>query len=186
VEDALNSLKDSVPTSNVVPDVSTSFAQEKPTSDAVGDEDYNVTNVNAGSDDFQIQGDIENEGEENVVGTPANENTDKRMSVEDDVVDLDVIDDLDQTVNEVASGSIAKRLRNRKGEDVDVVTNTTKPIKKKMVGPNRRPSKVEVPTKKQKKSLKRKQASVGDSDYDVEEEVPNIVSSPKKKTRKKK
>jgi hypothetical protein len=55
-----------------------------------------------------------------------------------------------------------------------------------MVGPNRRPSKVEVPTKKQKKSLKRKQASVGDSDYDVEEEVPNIVSSPKKKTRKKK
>jgi hypothetical protein len=95
VEDALNSLKDSVPTSNVVPDVSTSFAQEKPTSDAVGDEDYNVTNVNAGSDDFQIQGDIENEGEENVVGTPANENTDKRMSVEDDVVDLDVIDDLD-------------------------------------------------------------------------------------------
>jgi hypothetical protein len=52
VEDALNSLKDSVPTSNVVPDVSTSFAQEKPTSDVVGDEDYNVTNVNAGSDDF--------------------------------------------------------------------------------------------------------------------------------------
>ena len=36
VEEALNSLKDTIPTSNVVPDVETSLAQDEPTPDIVG------------------------------------------------------------------------------------------------------------------------------------------------------
>jgi hypothetical protein len=53
-------------------------------------------------------------------------------------------------VNEVASGSIARRLRNRKGKDVVVVTKPIKRVKKQMFGPNRRPSKVKVPSQKKK------------------------------------
>jgi hypothetical protein len=115
------------------------------------------------------------------------------MSAEDDVVDVDALADLEQTVSEVASGSIARRLRNRKGKEADVVadvvTKATKSGKKKMIGPSRKPSKVEVASQKKKGSGKRKQADVGDSDYEGEEDVPHIVSntvsSSKKKSQKK-
>ncbi|KAK2449057.1 hypothetical protein QL285_008288 [Trifolium repens] len=58
-----------------------------------------------------------------------------------------------------------------------------------MIGPSRKPSKVEIASEKKKKSGKRKQPEVGDSDYEVEEDVPHIVSnsvsSAKKKSQKK-
>ncbi|KAK2449275.1 hypothetical protein QL285_008484 [Trifolium repens] len=115
------------------------------------------------------------------------------MSVDDDVVDVDAMTDLHQTVSEVASGSIARRLRNRKGKEADVVDDTvtkaTPSKKKMMIGPSRKPSKVEIASQKKKSSAKRKIADVGDSDYEVEEDVPhivsNIVSSAKKKSQKK-
>jgi hypothetical protein len=182
VEDVLNSLKDSVPDSNVVPDVETSLAQEKPASGAGGD-----------ADGENLVSQVHEETEATVGKNTGTSDADNVMSAEDNVVDVDALADLKQTMKEVASGSIARRLRNRKGNEgdvvVDAVTKGTKSGKKPMVGPNRKPSKVEVPSQKKKSSVKRKQASVGDSDYEGEEDVPhmvsNIVSSAKKKSPKK-
>ncbi|KAK2422367.1 hypothetical protein QL285_032907 [Trifolium repens] len=194
VEEALNSLKDTIPNPNVAPDVTTSLAQDEPTPDIVG----NTVNT-------QEQVDEEHDADEIVVPQSEKEpaadeeedidipSTDNVVSVDDDVVDVDAMDDLDQTVREVAGGSIARRLRNRKGKYADVVekvvTKATPSKKNKMIGPSRKPSKVEIASEKKKKSGKRKQAEVGDSDYELEEDVPhigsNIVSPAKKKSQKK-
>ncbi|KAK2418418.1 hypothetical protein QL285_040615 [Trifolium repens] len=194
VEEALNSLKDTIPNPNVAPDVTTSLAQDEPTPDIVG----NTVNTQEQVDEEPAADEIvvpqsEKEpaaDEEEDIDIPS---TDNAVSVDDDVVDVDAMDDLDQTVREVAGGSIARRLRNRKGKDADVVeevvTKATPSKKKKMIGPSRKPSKVEIASEKKKKSGKRKQAEVGDSDYEVEEDVPhigsNIVSPAKKKSQKK-
>ncbi|KAK2374222.1 hypothetical protein QL285_075199 [Trifolium repens] len=53
-----------------------------------------------------------------------------------------------------------------------------------MIGPVRRSSRVEIPAKQKKQSSKRKTISLSDSDYDVEEDVPNITPSPQKKSAK--
>ncbi|KAK2436234.1 hypothetical protein QL285_021237 [Trifolium repens] len=211
VEEALNSLKDTVPKPNVAPDVATSLAQEDPTPDIVGDDvndkdqgdDEHMTdklantatneeNSRSQNEEDDPQQDEEEHANENVDdgNTPAADNV---MSVNDDVVDVDEMADLDLTVSEVAGGSIARRLRNRKGKEADdvteVVTKATPSKKKKMIGPSRKPSKVEIASEKKKKSGKRKQPEVGDSDYEVEEDVPhtvsNIVSPSKKKSQKK-
>jgi hypothetical protein len=176
-------LKDSVPDSNVVPDVETSLAREKPTSGAVG----------AAADGENLVSQVHEEIEAAVGKNAGTSDADNVMSAEDNMVDVDALVDLEQTVNEVASGSIARRLRNRKGNEGDVVadavTKGTKSGKNPMVGPNRKASKVEVPSQRKKSSVKRKQASVGDSDYEGEEDVPNIgskiLSSSKKTSQKK-
>ncbi|KAK2435286.1 hypothetical protein QL285_020359 [Trifolium repens] len=212
VEEALNSLKDTIPTSNVVPDVETPLAQEEPTPDIVGNNvndqvvDEHVSDKLVGT---AANGEnLVSQNEENVVPqvdeAPVGDNvaagntteilsTDNAMSENDDVVDVDAMTDLDQTISEVAGGSIARRLRNRKGKDADVVeevvAKATPSKKKKMIGPSRKPSKVEIASEKKKKSGKRKQAEVGDSDYEVEEDVQhiasNIVSPAGKKSQKK-
>ncbi|WJX45738.1 hypothetical protein P8452_32599 [Trifolium repens] len=206
VEDALNSLKDIIPKPNVAPDVATSLAQEEPTPDIVGD-DVNVEKQvddepvsdklvgTAANDETIVQQDDEEPADENVAdGNPTDiPAADNAMSVDDDVVDVDAVADLHQTVSEVASGSIARKLRNKKGKDADVVeaavTKATPSKKKKTIGPSRKPSKVEIASQKKKSSGKRKIAEVGDSDYEVEEDVPhivsNIVSSAKKKSQEK-
>ncbi|KAK2357389.1 hypothetical protein QL285_094660 [Trifolium repens] len=190
VEEVLNSLKDTTPEPNVVPDVETSLAQKEPTPDIVGNavEEENLVPLNHES---IVQQDNEEPADEN--GADENTTADNAMSVDVDVVDVDTMADLEQTVSEVASGSIARRLRNRKGKDADVVetavTKATPSKKKKMVGPSRKTSKVEIASEKKKASGKRKHVEVGDSDYEVEEEVPhiasNIVSPSKKKSQKK-
>ncbi|KAK2397063.1 hypothetical protein QL285_058685 [Trifolium repens] len=194
VEEVLNSLKDTIPTSNVVPDVETSLAQNEPTPDIVG----NAVNTAEQVDEEPATDEIVVPQTEKEPVTDEEEDTyilstDNAMSVDDDVVDVDAMEDLEQTVSEVASGSIARRLRNRKGKAADVVTEVvpkaTPSKKKKMIGPSRKPSKVEIASEKKKKGGKRKQAEVGDSDYEVEEDVPhiasNIVSPSKKKSQKK-
>ncbi|KAK2404073.1 hypothetical protein QL285_053450 [Trifolium repens] len=190
VEEVLNSLKDTIPEPNVVPDVETSLAQKEPTPDIVGNavEEENLVPLNHES---IVQQDNEEPADEN--GADENTTADNAMSVDVDVVDVDTMADLKQTVSEVASGSIARRLRNRKGKDADVVetvvTKATPSKKKKMVGPSRKASKVEIASEKKKASGKRKHVEVGDSDYEVEEDVPhiasNIVSPSKKKSQKK-
>ncbi|KAK2389364.1 hypothetical protein QL285_062958 [Trifolium repens] len=190
VEEVLNSLKDTIPEPNVVPDVETSLAQKEPTPDIVGNavEEENLVPLNHES---IVQQDNEEPADEN--GADENTTADNAMSVDVDVVDVDTMADLEQTVSEVASGSIARRLRNRKGKDADVVetvvTKATPSKKKKMIGASRKASKVEIASEKKKASGKRKHVEVGDSDYEVEEDVPpivsNIVSSTKKKSQKK-
>ncbi|KAK2436082.1 hypothetical protein QL285_021096 [Trifolium repens] len=211
VDDALNSLKDTIPKPNVAPDVITSLAQEEPTLEIVGNEvnnedradDEHVSDklANTATNEENPGSQIEEDGPQQDDEEPANENVgegnisaaDNVMSANDDVVDVDEMTDLDLTVSEVAGGGIARRLRNRKGKESDVVTEVvikaTPSKKKKMIGPSRKPSKVEIASEKKKKSGKRKQAEVGDSDYEVEEDVPhivsNIVSPAKKKSHKK-
>ncbi|KAK2448430.1 hypothetical protein QL285_007694 [Trifolium repens] len=211
MEEALNSLKDTVPKPNVVPDVETPLAQAEPTPNIVGNSDVNnedqgkdanvtdkVTNTTTDEENSRSQneeGGSQQDGDE-----PTNENvddgdtmgTDNTMSVNDNVVNVEEMADLDLTVREVAGGSIARRLRNRKGKEADavveVVAKATPSKKKKMIRPSRKPSKVEIASEKKKKSGKRKQPEVGDSDYEVEEDVPHIVpntvSSAKKKSQK--
>ncbi|KAK2392363.1 hypothetical protein QL285_065733 [Trifolium repens] len=190
MEEVLNSLKDTIPEPNVVPDVETSLAQKEPTPDIVGNavEEENLVPLNHES---IVQQDNEEPADEN--GADENTTADNAMSVDVDVVDVDTMADLEQTVSEVASGSIARRLRNRKGKNADVVetvvTKATPSKKKKMVGPSRKASKVEIASEKKKASGKRKHVEVEDSDYEVEEDVPhiasNIVSPSKKKSQKK-
>ncbi|KAK2451819.1 hypothetical protein QL285_010835 [Trifolium repens] len=214
VEEALNSLKDTIPNPNVAPDVTTSLAQDEPTPDIVGDDvntqdqadDEHISDKLIGTDANGENPVSQNEEDvaQQVDETPVDDNvtagnttgipsTDNDMSGDDEIVDVDAMTDMDQTISEVAGGSIAKRLRNRKGKDVDVVVEVvakaTPSKKKKMIGPSRKPSKVEIASEKKKKSGKRKQPEVGDSDYEVEEDVPhivsNIVSPYKKKSQKK-
>ncbi|KAK2400019.1 hypothetical protein QL285_049759 [Trifolium repens] len=194
VEEALNSLKDTIPTSNVVPDVETSLAQDEPTPDIVGNAVNYAEQVDEGPATDEIV--VPQTEKEPVTDEEEDTNilsTDNAMSVDDDVVDVDAMEDLEQTVSEVASGSIARRLRNRKGKAADVVTEVvpkaTPSKKKKVIGPSRKPSKVEIASEKKKASGKRKHVEAGDSDYEVEEDVPhiasNIVFSSKKKSQKK-
>ncbi|KAK2450765.1 hypothetical protein QL285_009867 [Trifolium repens] len=194
VEEALNSLKDTIPTSNVVPDVETSLAQDEPTPDIVGNAVNYAEQVDEGPATDEIV--VPQTEKEPVTDEEEDTNilsTDNAMSVDDDVVDVDAMEDLEQTVSEVASGSIARRLRNRKGKAADVVTEVvpkaTPSKKKKVIGPSRKPSKVEIASEKKKASGKRKHVEAGDSDYEVEEDVPhiasNIVFPSKKKSQKK-
>ncbi|WJX33742.1 hypothetical protein P8452_21922 [Trifolium repens] len=194
VEEALNSLKDTIPTSNVVPDVETSLAQDEPTPDIVGNAVNYAEQVDEGPATDETV--VPHTEKEPVTDEEEDTNilsTDNAMSVDDDVVDVDAMEDLEQTVSEVASGSIARRLRNRKGKAADVVTEVvpkaTPSKKKKVIGPSRKPSKVEIASEKKKASGKRKHVEAGDSDYEVEEDVPhiasNIVSPSKKKSQKK-
>ncbi|KAK2415657.1 hypothetical protein QL285_038119 [Trifolium repens] len=194
VEEALNSLKDTIPTSNVVPDVETSLAQDEPTPDIVGNAVNYAEQVDEGPATDEIV--VPQTEKEPVTDEEEDTNilsTDNAMSVDDDVVDVDAMEDLEQTVSEVASGSIARRLRNRKGKAADVVTEVvpkaTPSKKKKVIGPSRKPSKVEIASEKKKASGKRKHVEAGYSDYEVEEDVPhiasNIVSPSKKKSQKK-
>ncbi|KAK2402624.1 hypothetical protein QL285_052125 [Trifolium repens] len=194
VEEALNSLKDTIPTSNVGPDVETSLAQDEPTPDIVGNAVNYAEQVDEGPATDEIV--VPQTEKEPVTDEEEDTNilsTDNAMSVDDDVVDVDAMEDLEQTISEVASGSIARRLRNRKGKAADVVTEVvpkaTPSKKKKVIGPSRKPSKVEIASEKKKASGKRKHVEAGDSDYEVEEDVPhiasNIVFPSKKKSQKK-
>ncbi|KAK2436492.1 hypothetical protein QL285_021484 [Trifolium repens] len=194
VKEVQNSLKDTTPKPNVAPDVTTSLAQDEPTPDIVGD----AVNTEEQVDQEPVADETIVPQTEKELVADEEENTDipttdNDVSVDDDVVDVDAMDDLQQTVSEVAGGSIARRLRNRKGKDADVVVEVVAKVtpskKKKLIGPSRKPSKVEIASEKKKKSGKRKQPEVGDSDYEVEEDVPhivpNIVSSAKKTSQKK-
>ncbi|KAK2358581.1 hypothetical protein QL285_013532 [Trifolium repens] len=194
VKEVQNSLKDTTPKPNVAPDVTTSLAQDEPTPDIVGD----AVNTEEQVDQEPVADETIVPQTEKELVADEEENTDipttdNDVSVDDDVVDVDAMDDLQQTVSEVAGGSIARRLRNRKGKDADVVVEVVAKVtpskKKKVIGPSRKPSKVEIASEKKKKSGKRKQPEVGDSDYEVEEDVPhivpNIVSSAKKTSQKK-
>jgi hypothetical protein len=125
-----NFVKATTPEPNVVPDVETSLAHEEPTSDTVGD-DVNEQDDGEPANDEETAGGVAGE---HTTSVPT---TDNAMSVDEDVVDVDAIGDLHQTVREVVGGSIARRLRNRKGKDADVEADAVvkaTPAKKKENG----------------------------------------------------
>jgi hypothetical protein len=183
-EGVLKSLGNVVPNANVVPDAPTSLAQAPPVTEVEEDVEDNVDHVIA---DSHVQ-------QEKVVSDDVAEHTDKDVSAEEDLVVL-------KSFGGSKSGKtgVGNRLRVRKGKQTEVAAEATKSTKKKkvaaeatkspkkkMIGPVRRSSRVEIPAKQKKQSFRRKIISLSDSDYDVEEDVPNITSSPKKKTPKRK
>ncbi|MCI14385.1 envelope-like protein, partial [Trifolium medium] len=103
-------------------------------------------------------------------------------NVPDEIVDVDDCDSIDQPLQKSFGGSIAKRLRNRKGNDVPSTSVPPKTTKKTTdVGPKKGWNKVVAPAEKKKKTLKRKEVPTSDSDYNVEPDVPDIVPSTRKK-----
>ncbi|MCI61518.1 envelope-like protein, partial [Trifolium medium] len=87
-------------------------------------------------------------------------------------------DSIDQPLHKTFGGSIAKRLRNRKGKVVPSASEPAKATKKSaVIGPKKGWSKVMVPADKKKKNLDMKSAPSSDSEYDVEQDVPNIMTS---------
>ncbi|KAK2371769.1 gag-protease polyprotein [Trifolium repens] len=70
----------------------------------------------------------------------------------------------------------------RKGKETEVAAEATESEKKKIVGPTRRSSRVEIPSKQKKQSSKRKTPKKkktvgGASGKDVEDDAPSIVSA---------
>jgi hypothetical protein len=91
------------------------------------------------------------------------------------VVDVDALNMSDEPL--AKSFGISKRLRSNKGKDVATSSETPKSRKKATsIGPKKGWSKV-TPKAPASKSKKRKAVSSNDSDYDVEEDVPNIVET---------
>jgi hypothetical protein len=96
------------------------------------------------------------------------------------IVNFGEIDSSEVPLAKTYGPAIAKRLRSSKGEVVPAVCETPKPKKKSsVVVPKKAWSKV-VPTAG--KSKKRKVVLSSDSDFDVEEDVPNISPSVLKKS----
>ncbi|MCI58259.1 envelope-like protein, partial [Trifolium medium] len=88
------------------------------------------------------------------------------------IVDVYDCDSIDQPLHKTFGGSIAKRLRNRKGKVVPSASELAKATKKSAIfGPKKGWSKVVTPVDKKKKTLKRKNVPSSDSNYDVEPDV---------------
>ncbi|MCH84336.1 envelope-like protein [Trifolium medium] len=137
--------------------------------------EYESAIGNEKSQDKVVTGDEEEVSDEDTdVNSQADEegsmSVDKTVSAEKEIVDVDDLDSMDQPLEQSLGPSIAKRLRNRKGNDVPSASVPAKTTKKTTgVGP------------KKKKTLKRKEVPTSDSDYDVEPDVPHIVPSTRKK-----
>jgi hypothetical protein len=79
------------------------------------------------------------------------DNTTKDMSTEEDLAILKSVN-----VSKVGRTGVGSRLRGRKGKETEIAAEAINSPKKKMVGPSRRPSKVDIPAKQKKQSSKRR------------------------------
>jgi len=114
---------------------------------------------------------MSHDGEEGKKEEPAGENK---------TVEVVNADDLNS--DEEALVGIAKRMKRRKGKVFMIESQRSKATKKKVVvGPAKGWSKVEASATK-KKFLKKKEVLVSDSDYDVRQDVKDIVPAAKKRT----
>lgn len=92
------------------------------------------------------------------------------------------MDSDDVPIKQSLAPSIAKRLKNRKGQVVGSSSTPSKSVRKKAsVGPTKRLSNVVTPTPK-KKSMKRKEVPSESSEFDqdVEHNVQDIISTSRK------
>jgi hypothetical protein len=170
----------------------TSLGQQPPQVDGddsgfhTANEHDNVSDGTGGKADG-VNEEIVQDSPEKVVAEDEGESVEKEKVV---VVDVDDMTD-DIPLAKTFNSQMAKRLRSSKGKSagaavVATVVETPKSKKKDVsVGPTKAWSKV-IPKPTASKSKKRKAVSSGDSDYDVEEDVPNIhVSAVKVLTVKK-
>ncbi|KAI5410384.1 hypothetical protein KIW84_055766 [Lathyrus oleraceus] len=97
-----------------------------------------------------------------------------------DIVNVDNLDSDDEPIENNLAPSIDKRLNNRKGKVVVSSSKPSKASKKSVgVGPVKGWSKVLTPATK-KRSLKRKEVPLSEPDYDVEQNIQDIMPSTKK------
>ncbi|MCH84665.1 envelope-like protein, partial [Trifolium medium] len=198
VDFILSSLKKTSPEPDVVPDIGTSLAQPETVPDSPDEESgYEYA---AGEEKSQEKvvteeevfgdGDEESQSAESDKTVPLNEEvnvSEKTVADDKEIMDVDDCDSIDQPLHETFGGSIAKRLRNRSGKVVPSASVPAKTTKKTtVIGPKKGWSKVVVPSEKNKKNLNRKSVPSSDSEYDVEQDVPDILPSAKKKTGGKK
>ncbi|WJX12364.1 hypothetical protein P8452_02874 [Trifolium repens] len=213
-EDALKSLVDSVSGVKIVPDASTSLAQEQPQADMVGDSNMQQDEDAAADvirDSSVHQAEIV---ADDVINTALEDEGVEETDNEDDSTDEDVtiLKMVGASNKKGGKNGVGRRLRERKDKMTEVVaeepkstkkkkkvadeatkspkkkkvaTEATTSTKKKMYGPVRRSSRVEIPAKQQKKASKRKPIELSDSDFDAEENAPPISTASKPKTPKK-
>ena len=92
-----------------------------------------------------------------------------------DMLNVDGLDSDDESIRKKLAPGIVKRLRNRKGKAVVSISKLSKASKKNTkVGHDKRWSKVVAPATK-KKSLTRKKVPSSDSEYNVEQDVQDIM-----------
>lgn len=172
VGDVLQSLAKSISQEDATPDASASLAREEADKDAGKD---------------VMASDVEPEQGESQKTAEAHASEE-----EDDIVVV-------KSVGSSLAGKtgMGRRLRERKGKEAEVEIEAPKTVKKKksaptkspkkkVVGPSRSSSKVEIPSQQKKKASKRKNASLSDSEYDAAQDAPSITPSPQKRALKKK
>ncbi|MCH97394.1 envelope-like protein, partial [Trifolium medium] len=212
VDTVLSSLKETNLELDVVPNIDTSLAQSGQNAEIVPgttdeeseyesaseqekSQDKVVTEEEEGKSDDSDDSDVNSQADESDKTMSADEeesiSVDKTVSadknVPDETVVVDDCDSIDQPLQKSFGGSIAKRLRNRKGNVVPSASVPAKTTKKTTgVGPKKGWSKVVAPAEKKKKTLKMKEVPTSDSDCDVEPDVPDIVPSTRKKIAGKK
>jgi hypothetical protein len=189
---------------DVGPDVGTSLGQpDKAAGDTNVAEEKDSSFETAPGKDVHSDNSIENSQAEESGGSEGDSGRDEEdkdtgvKESEKDVLDVDELDLDDVPLVQTMGDSVAKRLRSNKGKVVPsasknskktttAVTETPKcRTKSAGVGPKKSWSKVAVKTTAGS-SRKRKVVSSSESDYDVEENVLNIIPSNVKKSTGKK
>ncbi|XP_050890840.1 uncharacterized protein LOC127096297 [Lathyrus oleraceus] len=168
------------PKINVVPDVSSLAHPDNNTKSPRDNPDEHAPTLSPEkSQDKERPEDITNElvnNDKNHVDQPI------------DIVNIEELNFDDIPIGQRLTPDIAKRLKNRKGQDVGSSNTSSKSVRKKAsVGPTKRWSKVVTPISK-KKSLKRKEVPFesSESDHNVEHIVQDIISTSRKQASGKK
>ncbi|MCH90078.1 envelope-like protein, partial [Trifolium medium] len=203
IDSVVESLKETVPETDVVPDVDTSLAQENMEDKTIPETPEHVTtSENVKSPDKLMTGNVENLSEEHtVVNSQSYESmkivssnneddlfADKNVNADMNVVDVDDLVSKERSIEKTHVPSIEKRLRSRSGKVVSSASEpvkTTKAAKKSslkpvLYGPKKTWSKGVPSTKPKKKNLKRKEASSSDSEYDVEPDAATTAGTSRK------
>ena len=125
------------------------------------------------------------EGSEVMTSDPADkdENFVEKKDQPTDIVNIEDLNSDDVPIGQRLAPRIAKRLKNKKGQDIESSSTPFKSLRKiASVGPTKRWSKVVTPVSK-KKYLKRKEvpSESSESGPDVEHNVQDIISTAKSK-----
>ncbi|MCH81159.1 envelope-like protein [Trifolium medium] len=187
-DSVLESLKESIPGTDAVPDAMASVGQENLENAVIPESLENVTIPEKSTETTMTN----NVSDNNIAVISQSDESLKTVSehLEDDesagkdkdadlnVINVDNLNSGGSPAEKTSAPSIAKRLRSNSGKDVATASEpikTTKETrntgKKPMYGPPKAWSKGVPPSEKKKKHLKRKEISTSDSDFDVESDV---------------
>lgn len=198
------------PKSGVVPDVATSLSQLDHSVETIQEKSHGesdnesvpIESPEKSQKDVSDKNSQEDVSEDELVGGEKGDSDDESMSFEGekdmsdkedkeesigvkkywstDIVNVDNLDSDDEPIGNNLAPSIDKRLNNRKGKVVVSSSKPSKASKKSVsVGPVKGWSKVLTPATK-KRSLKRKEVLLSEPDYDVEQNIQDIMPSTKK------